>query len=204
MMDARLLFSNFGTGVDIFAPGAALRLRGHGEPATQQPTRFQERRRPTPHRPGQVLRLYSWKLIRRLHPQRSQLQSSTAQLQNKVGNPGTGSPTGCCFLVLTGAPPPANSDSCSRSRIVVEPGIRIRWHQLDRNRRITNSTGRRCALVDAWLDGYEERIPIHCSSRSHAIDWKQCDTEFLGEDHHGRNDNHNRVRQTTSPGSQLE
>ena len=149
--DARSSFSNFGSCVDIFAPGSSITSAWHtSNTATNT---ISGTSMATPHVAGvAALFLQSspsatpatvWATIR---------DSATL---NKITNPGSGSPNRLLFSLLTSAPPPPPPPG--GSQLFLNPGFEsgnVSW-TADAGV-ITNSTARppRTGTWYAWLNGY--------------------------------------------------
>lgn len=150
--DARSSFSNFGSCVDIFAPGSSITSAWHtSNTATNT---ISGTSMATPHVAGvAALFLQSspsatpatvWATIR---------DSATL---NKITNPGSGSPNRLLFSLLTSAPPPPPPPP-GGSQLFLNPGFEsgnVSW-TADAGV-ITNSTARppRTGTWYAWLNGY--------------------------------------------------
>ncbi|HXI22445.1 MAG TPA: S8 family serine peptidase [Pyrinomonadaceae bacterium] len=159
--DARSSFSNFGTCVDIFAPGSSITSSWNtSDTATNT---ISGTSMATPHVTG-VAALY-------LETNRSALPSQVASAiingatLNHVTSAGTGSPNRLLYSLLTGAPPPTPTPTPTPSptptpggsQLLLNPGFEsgnVNW--VATAGVIDSSTGRpaRTGSWKAWLDGY--------------------------------------------------
>jgi subtilisin family serine protease len=154
--DARSSFSNFGTCVDIFAPGSSITSSWRtSDTATNT---ISGTSMATPHVVGvAALFLETNSTASPATVTAAIINSSTL---NKVGNPGTGSPNRLLFSLLTGAPPPTPTPTPTPvpgSELLLNRGFEsgaVNWTATAGV--ITNSTGQtpRTGAFYAWLDGY--------------------------------------------------
>lgn len=154
--DARSSFSNFGTCVDIFAPGSSITSSWNtSDTATNT---ISGTSMATPHVTGVAA------LFLETNPTASPATVTAAIINNSttnhVSNPGTGSPNRLLFSLLTGAPPPTPTPTPTPvpgAELLLNRGFEsgaVNWTATAGV--ITNSTGQtpRSGSWYAWLDGY--------------------------------------------------
>lgn len=155
--DARSSFSNFGTCVDIFAPGSSITSSWNtSDTATNT---ISGTSMATPHVTGVAA------LFLETNPTASPATVTAAIINNStlnhVTNPGTGSPNRLLFSLLTGAPPPTPTPTPTPppggAELLLNRGFEsgsASWTATAGV--ITNSTGQtpRTGSFYAWLDGY--------------------------------------------------
>lgn len=160
--DARSSFSNFGTCVDIFAPGS--NITSSWNTSNTATNTISGTSMATPHVAGVAA------LFLEANPGSSPATVTSAIINgstlNHVSNPGTGSPNRLLYSLLTGAPPPTPTPTPNPSptptpppgaQLLLNPGFEsgnVNW--VTTAGVIDSSTGRpaRTGSWKAWLDGY--------------------------------------------------
>ncbi|MGI8653750.1 MAG: S8 family peptidase [Pyrinomonadaceae bacterium] len=148
--DARASFSNYGTCLDIFAPG--LNITSSWYTSTTATNTISGTSMATPHVVG-VAALYL-----QSNPSASPATVTSAIINgstlNHITSPGTGSPNRLLYSLLTSTPPPPPTTT---SQLLANPGFEsgnVSW--TGTSGVITNSTSEaaRSGSWKAWLDGY--------------------------------------------------
>ena len=157
--DARSSFSNYGTCLDIFAPGSS--ITSSWSTTDTATNTISGTSMATPHVAG-VVALYL-----ESNPGASPATVGSAIINNStlnhVTSPGTGSPNRLLYSIFGGAPPPTPTPTPTPtpppggSQLLLNPGFEsgnVNW--ITTAGVIDNSTGRpaRTGSWKAWLDGY--------------------------------------------------